>query len=308
MPERVAAIDCGTNSIRLLVTDVAGDAKTDLLREMRIVRLGQGVDETGRLADEAIERTLSATAEYAEFIRGLDAATVRFCATSAVRDAANAGRFADGVEQILGVRPEVLSGDEEARASFDGATRELAGGRTLLVDLGGGSTEIVVGDQGGVDAATSLDIGSVRLTERFLPGDPPSVAEMTACMEYVDQAIVPAVAGLDGADAFVGVAGTITTIAAHSLGLPSYDSEAIHQARLHLDDVREACLSLASMAVADRRALPFMHPGRADVIGGGALILDRLIEHLPLETDTMVVSEHDILDGIAWGAAATKGV
>ncbi|WP_293785289.1 Ppx/GppA phosphatase family protein [uncultured Aeromicrobium sp.] len=308
MSERVAAIDCGTNSIRLLVTDVAGATKTDLLRELRIVRLGQGVDQTGRLADEAIERTLSATAEYAEFIRGLDVSTIRFCATSAVRDAVNADQFADGVEQLLGVRPQILSGDEEARASFDGATRELGGGRTLLIDLGGGSTEVVVGGEEGVDFATSLDIGSVRLTERFLAGDPPSVAEMTACMDYADQVIVPAVAGLEAADTFVGVAGTITTIAAHSLGLPSYDSEAIHRARLHLDDVREACLSLASMSVADRRALPFMHPGRADVIAAGALILDRLVEHLPLDTDTMVVSEHDILDGIAWGAAATKGV
>ncbi|TSD57527.1 Ppx/GppA phosphatase family protein [Aeromicrobium piscarium] len=307
MPERVAAIDCGTNSIRLLVCDVDGESKTDLLREMRIVRLGQGVDTSGRLSPEAIDRTLAATREYAEFIAMLDATAIRFCATSAVRDAANADEFSSAVESVLGVRPEILSGDREARASFDGATRELDGARTLLVDLGGGSTEIVVGEGEDIQFATSLDIGSVRLTERYLPGDPPSVGEMTECMTAIDALVVPIVDRLEPADLFVGVAGTVTTIAAHSLGLGSYDSEAIHGARLHVDDVREACLSLASMSVADRRALPFMHPGRADVIGAGALILDRLIELLPLSTDTLTVSEHDILDGIAWGATTRRG-
>lgn len=302
MPDRIAAIDCGTNSIRLLICDIDGDTKIDLVRELRIVRLGQDVDRTGVLAENAIERTLEAAREYAELIAASGAETVRFCATSAVRDAANADQFADGVESVLGVRPEILTGDEEARASFDGATRELNGGRTAVVDLGGGSTEIVVGTGREVSLATSLDIGCVRVTERFLASDPPSPAEVAACTQYVDSVVAPAVEQVRDIQTFVGVAGTVTTIAAHALGLSSYDATVLHLARIGLDDMREACLSLASMPLADRRALPFMHPGRADVIGGGALILDRFIDLLPLETDTMVISEHDILDGIAWDA------
>jgi exopolyphosphatase/guanosine-5'-triphosphate,3'-diphosphate pyrophosphatase len=296
---RVAAIDCGTNSIRLLVSDVGDHHKTDLVREMRIVRLGQDVDRTKHLADEAIARTLQATREYAELIAMFGTDQVRFCATSAVRDADNAGEFEDAIEGILGVRPVVLGGLDEARASFLGATRDLDAGRTLVVDIGGGSTELVVGTGEDIEWSVSLDIGSVRLTERFLSSDPASVAEVTACMNHLDGVLAPVVADLTPVGSFVGVAGTITTVAAHSLALPSYDSETVHGARLALDDVREACLSLVQMSVADRRALPFMHPGRADVIGAGALILDRLVDLVPLSTDTMVVSEHDILDGIA---------
>ena len=297
---RVAAIDCGTNSIRLLISDIADDHKTDLLREMRIVRLGQDVDRTGHLAEEAIARTLGATREYAELIAMFGATEVRFCATSAARDADNADAFGDGVEGILGVRPVVLAGIDEARASFLGATRDLPRVRTLVIDIGGGSTEIVVGTGDEIEWSVSLDIGSVRLTERFLAGDPPSVAEVTDCMHHLDSVLAPVVAQIEPVDSVVGVAGTVTTIAAHSLALPSYDPATIHLARLSVDDVRTACLSLVQMSVADRRALPFMHPGRADVIGGGALILDRLVDLLPLRTDTLVVSEHDILDGIAW--------
>ncbi|MCW2749538.1 MAG: exopolyphosphatase [Aeromicrobium sp.] len=297
---RVAAIDCGTNSIRLLISDIQGGAKSDHLREMRIVRLGEGVDETGHLTDAAIGRTLQATRSYAELIPLLGVDRVKFCATSAVRDADNGEAFGDLIEGILGVRPVVLAGLDEARASFLGATRDLDPVRTLVVDIGGGSTEIVVGAGEEIEWSTSLDIGSVRLTERFLGNDPPSVAEVTDCMRYLDGLLAPVAQELAPISNFVGVAGTITTVAAHALALPSYDSNAIHLARLDLDDVRTACLSLARMSVADRRALPFMHPGRADVIGAGALILDRVIELLPFETDTMVVSEHDILDGIAW--------
>ena len=297
---RVAAIDCGTNSIRLLVSDIVGDRKTDLLREMRIVRLGEGVDESHHLSDEAIARTLTATREYAEMIAMFGVTDIRFCATSAVRDADNASEFEDAIEGILGVRPIVLAGLEEARASFLGATRDLDAGRTLVVDIGGGSTELVVGTGDEIEWSVSLDIGSVRLTERFLPGDPAPVTEVAACMEHLDDILAPVFSKLAPIGSFVGVAGTITTVAAHSLALPSYDSAAIHLARLDLADVSAACLSLVQMSVADRRALPFMHPGRADVIGGGALILDRLVAGLPLETDTLVVSEHDILDGIAW--------
>jgi exopolyphosphatase/guanosine-5'-triphosphate,3'-diphosphate pyrophosphatase len=306
MPEhraRVAAIDCGTNSIRLLISDIADDHKNDLLREMRIVRLGQDVDRTHHLAAEAIARTLQATREYAELIAMFGVTDIRFCATSAVRDADNAAEFEDGVESILGVRPVVLSGLDEARASFLGATRDLPAERTLVVDIGGGSTEIVVGKGDVIESSVSLDVGSVRLTERFLSGDPASVDEVTACMEHLDAVLAPVVADLPPVGSFVGVAGTVTTVAAHALALPSYDSAVIHLARLDLSDVSAACLSLVQMPVADRRALPFMHPGRADVIGAGALILDRLVALLPLDTDQLVVSEHDILDGIVWDMA-----
>jgi exopolyphosphatase/guanosine-5'-triphosphate,3'-diphosphate pyrophosphatase len=303
MPEhraRVAAIDCGTNSIRLLISDIADDHKTDLLREMRIVRLGQDVDRTHHLAPGAIARTFQATREYAELIAMFGVTSIRFCATSAVRDADNSAELEDGIEEILGVRPVILSGVDEARASFLGAARDLPPERTLVVDIGGGSTEIVVGTQDVIESSVSLDIGSVRLTERFLTGDPAPVNEVTACMDHIDSVLAPVVAGIAPIGSFVGVAGTVTTVAAHSLALPSYDSSVIHLARLDLADVSAACLSLVQMSVADRRALPFMHPGRADVIGAGALILDRLVALLPLDTDTLVVSEHDILDGIAW--------
>ncbi len=304
---RVAAIDCGTNSIRLLISDFADGRKSDLLREMRIVRLGEGVDRTHHLSPAAIERTVRATREYAEMISLCGVTDVRFCATSAVRDADNAAEFEDAIEAILGVRPIVLAGLEEARASFLGATRDLGAGRTLVVDIGGGSTELVVGSGDEIEWSVSLDIGSVRLTERFLPGDPAPVNEVADCMEHLDDVLAPVLSQLAPIGSFVGVAGTVTTVAAHSLALPSYDSAAIHLARLDLEDVSAACLSLVQMTVADRRALPFMHPGRADVIGGGALILDRLIAGLPLVTDTLVVSEHDILDGIAWDMVPFQG-
>jgi len=300
---RVAAIDCGTNSLRLLVADVAGDTKTDVVREMRIVRLGQDVDTTGMLHPEAVARTLSAAREYAALIEMLEVEVVRFCATSAVRDASNADEFSAAVDDILGVRPIVLAGLDEAKASFLGACRELPAGRTLVADIGGGSTELVVGDGDEVEWSVSLDVGSVRLTERSLHSDPPTVSELTDAIGQLDAMLAPVVRQLAPVSSFVGVAGTVTTVAAHAMKLPSYDSAAIHLARLDLADVRQACISLAQMSVADRRALPFMHAGRADVIGAGALILDRLAELLPRSTDQLVVSERDILDGIAWDAA-----
>jgi len=284
----------------LLISDIADDHKTDLLREMRITRLGEGVDHSHHISEEALDRTLMVVREYAELIAMFGATDVRFCATSAVRDADNADAFGDGIEGILDVRPVVLAGVDEARASFLGATRDLERTRTLVVDIGGGSTELVVGAGDEIQWSVSLDVGSVRLTERFLAGDPPSVAEVTDCIRHLDSVLRPVVAQLDPVDTLVGVAGTVTTIAAHALALPSYDPTRIHLARLSIDDVHAACRSLVQMSVADRRALPFMHPGRADVIGGGALILDRLVDLLPLSTDTIVVSEHDILDGIAW--------
>lgn len=304
MPDalRVAAMDCGTNSLRLLVTDVRGEEKRDVVREMRVVRLGQGVDDTGRFHPDALDRTLAVTREFGELATVLGAQRIRFCATSAARDAENADELNDGVESILGVRPEVLTGEDEARASFLGATRSTTGS-ALVVDIGGGSTELVVGADGDVQWSHSFDVGSVRLTERFLPSDPVSIDEVTALEAYLDGLLVPQVASLEPVSTLVGVAGTITTVAAHALELPSYDSSAIHGARISVDDMRTACLSLLRMSVADRRALPFMHPGRADVIGAGAMILDAVLDAVPLATDTVTVSEHDILDGIAWGAA-----
>jgi exopolyphosphatase/guanosine-5'-triphosphate,3'-diphosphate pyrophosphatase len=300
-PERVAAIDCGTNSIRLLVADVTESGVSELAREMRIVRLGQGVDATGRLAPEAIERTLAATREYADLIDSLDVDRIRFCATSAARDAENAEEFAATVHDLLGVRPEVLTGSQEARASFLGATRGLGatGGDALVLDIGGGSTELVVGRDETVAWSVSLDIGSVRLTERFLASDPPSSDQIDACRGYLSEVLGEATADLAPVALLVGVAGTVTTVAAHVLDLPFYDHDAVHGARLDIDTVREGCRSLVGMTVAERKALPFMHPGRADVIGGGALVLDAVLDDVPLATPDLVVSEHDILDGIA---------
>jgi exopolyphosphatase / guanosine-5'-triphosphate,3'-diphosphate pyrophosphatase len=304
---RVAAVDCGTNSIRLLVAEPDGHGGLrDLDRRMLIVRLGQGVDATGRFADEALERTFAACEEYAALLRDLDVARVRFCATSAARDAANGDVFAAGVEARIGVRPEVITGDAEAALSYDGATRGLGDDVSppyLVLDIGGGSTELVLGDgHGHVRAAESIDIGSVRMTERHLPGDPPTPGE-------VDQAAADIDAALDGlsvpvgqARTLVGVAGTITTVAAMVLDLPAYDRSRIHHARIGIADLSEARGRLLGMTREQRRALPFMHPGRADVIGGGALVLDRVAGRMlhSLEHPEVVVSEHDILDGIAW--------
>jgi exopolyphosphatase/guanosine-5'-triphosphate,3'-diphosphate pyrophosphatase len=300
MRERVAAIDCGTNSIRLLVADVSDSVAEELVREMRIVRLGQDVDATGRLAPEAIERTLAATREYAEMIAALHPDRVRFCATSAARDASNVEEFAAAVEAIVGVRLEILTGIEEAKASFVGATRGLSSdGDALVVDIGGGSTELVAGRDEVVAWSTSLDVGSVRMTERFLSTDPPTASEIDECRSYLREALVAAAAGLAPVATLVGVAGTITTVAAHAMNLPGYDRSAIHGAQLSIDQTQAACASLASMTVDERRALPFMHPGRADVIGGGALVLDAVLTSLPFATDALIISEHDILDGIA---------
>ncbi|HUP99359.1 MAG TPA: Ppx/GppA phosphatase family protein [Aeromicrobium sp.] len=300
MKERVAAIDCGTNSIRLLVADVSDGVAEELVRGMRIVRLGQDVDATGRLAPQAIERTLAATREYAEIIASLHADRVRFCATSAARDASNAEEFAAAVEAIVGVRLEILTGIEEAKASFVGATGGLASeGDVLVVDIGGGSTELVVGRDAVVAWSTSLDVGAVRMTERFLSTDPPTAGEIDECRSYLREALAAEASGLAPVATLVGVAGTITTVAAHAMNLPAYDRSAIHGMQLSIDQTRAACASLASMTVDERRALPFMHPGRADVIGGGALVLDAVLTSLPLATDALIVSEHDILDGIA---------
>ena len=326
---RVAGIDCGTNSIRLLVADTVAERHdgtvqdgavaprlVDVHREMRIVRLGQGVDATGVLAPEALERTFAATEDYAAVIRGLGAERVRFVATSATRDARNRDEFAAGIRARLGVAPEVASGSEEASLSFAGAASVLglaAGEPVLVVDLGGGSTEFVLGDAGGVIAARSVDIGCVRLTERHLRSDPPTAAQIAAAEHDVDRGIDEALAEvpLGRATAVIGVAGSITTVTAHALRLPSYQPERIHGAELPLADVSAACSSLLSLTHDERAALPYMHPGRVDVIGAGALvwrrILARLAELSGGRIATAVTSEHDILDGIALSAAAGAG-
>ena len=300
---RVAAFDCGTNSLRLLIADLdpGTGEMTELVREMRIVRLGQGVDRTGRISEESMARTFAALDEYAALIALHRPTEMRFCATSAARDADNAADFMTGVKERLGIEPEVIDGDEEARASFAGVTRVLGDvvGPVLVLDIGGGSTELILGDADGeVLMAESLDIGSVRLTERHLHTDPPTPDEIGALRADVD-------ASLDGcrvdpvvARTVVGVAGTVTTVAAGALGLPAYDRERIHLARLGRDLVHATVDDLVAMRVADRRSLGYMHPGRADVIGGGALILDRILGRTHVAE--LVVSESDILDGIAW--------
>jgi exopolyphosphatase/guanosine-5'-triphosphate,3'-diphosphate pyrophosphatase len=309
---RVAAIDCGTNSIRLLIADVErsnGTVKlTDVLREMRVVRLGQGVDATGELAPEALERTFTATADYARLIREHGAGAVRFVATSATRDARNRQVFVDGIRGLLGVEPEVISGDEEAALSFAGASSVLPildGDQVLVVDLGGGSTEFVLGTADGVTAAKSVDVGCVRLTERHLRNDPPTAEQIASAEADVDAAITRA--GLDvpleRATAVVGVAGSVTTITAHALRLPEYSPEAIHGTELSIDAIRGAATDLLEMSRAGRADLPYMHPGRVDVIGAGGLVWRRILERLSELTAGRVVaataSEHDILDGIA---------
>ncbi|MCW2806520.1 MAG: Ppx/GppA family phosphatase [Marmoricola sp.] len=303
---RVAAFDCGTNSLRLLVADidvVAGTSE-DLLREMRIVRLGQGVDRTGRIADASLQRVFGAVEEFMDLVRQHDVKEVRFCATSAARDAENAEEFLAGVKDRTGVEPEVLDGDEEARVSFAGAIRSLPPlpEPLLVCDIGGGSTELILGNADGtVLAAESLDIGSVRLNERHLASDPPTKEEAVAAVDDIDRALDACSVDPADAGAVIGVAGTVTTLAAAVLDLSSYDAAVIHHSVLRPDAVQGAVADLLAMLVEQRRALPYMHAGRADVIGAGGLILDRILRRTTVRS--MLVSEHDILDGIAWSLA-----
>jgi exopolyphosphatase/guanosine-5'-triphosphate,3'-diphosphate pyrophosphatase len=352
--KRVAAIDCGTNSIRLLIADLTTESVpaerpagsrgsghgnqrpplADVTRQMRIVRLGEGVDRTGRLSEAALDRTMTALKEYADLIAAAKPEAVRMVATSATRDAENSGEFAGRVAEILGVAPEVITGDDEALLSFTGATRELAGTPLaaacpppyLVTDIGGGSTEFVLG---GADAGQvpdgqlprgqvpdgqvpdgqlprgqlqgrSVNIGCVRLTERHLHGDPPTQAQARAAVTDIDAALDQVAAAVPTARArtLVGLAGSVTTVAAIALGLAEYDSARIHHARIPAARVHEIAAELLGMTRADRAAIPVMHPGRVDVIGAGALILDRIMTRFGFAE--VLVSEHDILDGIAW--------
>ncbi|MET7742294.1 Ppx/GppA phosphatase family protein [Streptomyces sp. NPDC005385] len=311
---RVAAVDCGTNSIRLLVADA--DPETgelvDLDRRMTIVRLGQGVDRTGRLAPEALERTFAACREYAKVIKEHGAERLRFVATSASRDAENRDDFVRGVLDILGVEPEVISGDQEAEFSFTGATLELKGSDDLakpylVVDIGGGSTEFVVGADT-VRAARSVDVGCVRMTERHLVRDsgvtdPPTAEQIAAMRADIEAALDLAAetVPLSEARTLVGLAGSVTTVSAIAQDLPAYDPVAIHHSRIPVERVREITEWLLRSTHAERAAVPSMHPGRVDVIGAGALVLLSIMERTGARE--VVVSEHDILDGIAWSVA-----
>ncbi|MFL6238701.1 MAG: exopolyphosphatase [Actinomycetes bacterium] len=304
---RVAAIDCGTNSIRLLVADVVDRRLSDVSRRMEIVRLGQGVDRTGRIDPAALQRTLSALADYAAEIRRLDVERVRMVATSATRDAKNRGDFVDGVRGLLGVDPEIVTGDEEATLSFLGATRDLsAGAPYLVVDIGGGSTEFVLGADT-VIASVSIDIGCVRMTERHLRDDPPTPQQIEAADADIDGALeaVWAVVPVMQARTLVGLAGSVTTVAAMAMQLPAYDAGRIHHSRINRLDVLQVSERLLGMSHDERAALPFMHPGRVDVIAAGAMVLARLMRRFSFSE--LLVSEHDILDGIAWALVDESG-
>lgn len=308
---RVGAIDCGTNSIRLLIADIdalTGDVR-DVVRRMEVVRLGHGVDRTGRLDPGRIAATIAMAQEYSAQCRDHGVEAVRFVATSASRDASNAAEFVAGVQAAFadfGIRPEVVTGEEEAGLSFRGATGDLQAhgilGPYLVVDIGGGSTEFVVGTHG-VTACTSTDVGCVRLTERHLASDPPTAEEVAAARADAEAAIDAAASRVPLAEAvaLVGLAGSITTVTAHALELDRYRPEAIHLSRLTIDQAIAACDDLITMDRARRAALPFMHPGRVDVIAGGALVWRALLARVAVFNPSMPVltSEHDILDGIA---------
>jgi exopolyphosphatase / guanosine-5'-triphosphate,3'-diphosphate pyrophosphatase len=309
MTRRVAAVDCGTNSLRLLVADVdlTRGELTDVVRRMEIVRLGQGVDQTGRLAPEALARTAAVLCDYADVVAATSARSVRMVATSATRDASNTAEFTRQVKEILGIAPEVLTGSEEAMLSFTGATAELAGthgGPFLVVDIGGGSTEFVAGEPGEPALhAVSVDIGCVRMTERHLHGDPPSRDEVAGATADIDAAldVVSGAVPVRQARTLVGLAGSVTTLAGIAMGLPAYDPARIHHARVPAAGVHEVTRNLLAQTRAARAAIGVMHPGRVDVIGGGALILDRIMERFGFSE--VLASEHDILDGMAWSLA-----
>ncbi|MCW2810565.1 MAG: Ppx/GppA phosphatase [Friedmanniella sp.] len=300
---RVAAVDCGTNSIRLLIAETGPDGRlVDLDRRTEIVRLGQGVDATGEFHPDALARTFAVVDAYAEVVAaaGVGPDRTRFVATSAARDARNRQAFFDGIRSRLGVLPEVVTGDEEARLSFSGAlSRVLPDGEPVLVmDIGGGSTELIVGSAAGeLVSAISLDIGSVRLTERFLPDSPPAAVGLDRAAGYVDGLLDSSGVDFGAVGAWIGVAGTATTLAGVHLGLERYDRELVHGCRMTRAVLADLYTQLSGLDVDAIRALPSMHPQRADVITAGALIAERVAARLSVPD--LVVSESDILDGIA---------
>ncbi len=298
---RVAAIDCGTNSIRLLIADVAGDNFREISRDMEIVRLGQGVDKTGQFHPDAIARTLRAVDKYASEIARRGVEKIRFCATSATRDASNRQFFIDGVVERLGIAPEVISGEEEAFLSFTGATKELPDSLApfLVIDIGGGSTEFVLGNRK-VIAAKSVNIGCVRMSERHFLHDPATVTEIESARIDIQKAISEASQHVDikGAKSLIAVAGTATTVAAAALELPTYDRHSIHLSRISADKTHEVSEMFLRMNRSERTALGYMHPGRVDVIGAGSLVLSEIMKATGAKE--FIASESDILDGMAW--------
>ena len=301
---RVAAIDCGTNSIRLLIADIHDGQFKEVHRQMEVVRLGQGVDKNKAFDPEAIERTLKVTGEYARVIAAKGVEKVRFCATSATRDASNRQIFIDGVKAILGIEPEVIPGEEEAALSFMGATKELSvlDGPFLVVDIGGGSTEFVLGTDR-VESARSVNIGCVRMAERHLNQQPPTLDSVRSATRDIDAAIAEAArdVAVTSAKSLVCVAGTATTVAAAALGLSEYDRYAIHLSRIPAQKVHAVAAMFQAMSREEIAALGYMHPGRVDVITSGSLVLSRVLH--ATGASEFIASESDILDGIAWGLA-----
>ena len=301
---RVAAIDCGTNSIRLLIADVENGKLTDVVRTMVIVRLGEGVDKTGEFSQAALTRTFAAIDTYAALITEHNPELVRFVATSASRDVSNRAEFVDGIVARLGIEPDIISGDEEAALSFLGATADLLNIESaptapyLVIDIGGGSTEFVLGTTKPT-AAISTNVGCVRMTERHLVSDPATPEQIAAATSDIDAAIDQAYQAVPIAEAksLIGLAGSVTTVAALALGLSEYDSEAIHGSHISASEVHRVTQELLTMTRAQRATLGPMHEGRIDVIGSGALVLDRIMARTGLSE--VVVSERDILDGIA---------
>ena len=301
---RVAAIDCGTNSIRLLIAEIDGNNFREVVRDMEIVRLGQGVDETGQFHPDAIARTLAAVDKFAAEIAKRGVEKIRFCATSATRDATNRHLFVDGVRERLGIELEVISGDEEAALSFAGAIKDLdpSKGPFLVVDIGGGSTEFVFGTST-VEAARSVNIGCVRMTERHFASDPATPEQIEAARSDIQAAIAQAAAvvPITKAKTLVAVAGTATTVAAAALDLPEYDRYAIHLSRISAQQTHDAATMFATSTREQRLALGYMHPGRVDVIAAGSLVLSEIIK--ATGASEFVASESDILDGMAFSLA-----
>jgi len=301
---RVAAIDCGTNSIRLLIADIDGNNFREIVRDMEIVRLGQGVDETGQFHPDAIARTLAAVDKFAAEIAKRGVEKIRFCATSATRDATNRHLFVDGVRDRLGIELEVISGDEEAVLSFAGAIKDLdpSNGPFLVVDIGGGSTEFVFGTST-VEAARSVNIGCVRMTERHIASDPATAQQIELARTDIQAAIAQAAAvvPITQAKTLVAVAGTATTVAAAALDLPEYDRYAIHLSRISAQQTHAAATMFATSTREQRLALGYMHPGRVDVIAAGSLVLSEIMK--ATGASEFVASESDILDGMAFSLA-----
>jgi exopolyphosphatase/guanosine-5'-triphosphate,3'-diphosphate pyrophosphatase len=300
---KVAAVDCGTNSIRLLIAESKpGDGLIDIERRTEIVRLGQGVDATGEFHPDALRRTFAVVDIYASLIKGsgVPPERIHFVATSATRDAGNRDEFFDGIRQRLGVIPDVISGDTEARLSYTGALSrvEPEAEPVLVIDVGGGSTEFIVGSAASrMHSAISLDIGSVRLTERFLKVSPPAPDDLDRAAGYVDHLLDGAGVDFGSMGSWIGVAGTATQLAGVYLELAEYDRDRVHGTTIPLADVHRLLDRLAGLTVEQIRALPSMHPNRADVITGGTLILARVAARL--HVPDLIISESDILDGIA---------